>query len=122
MVLPLTVLKLCVRQPILVEDKSGETFNGKLVKCDAWMNIHLQDVILTSSTGDRFFKLKECYIKGSSIKYVRMGDEVMQAAMDSNKRHAARLDRERKEREKLQAGDSVRPPKKFIKSSHQKSK
>lgn len=86
------------------------------------MNIHLQDVILTSSTGDKFYKLKECYIKGSSIKYVRMGDEVMQAAMESNKRHAARLDRERKEREKLQAGDGARPPKKFQKTVHPKSK
>jgi U6 snRNA-associated Sm-like protein LSm4 len=122
MVFPLTVLKLCVKRPILVEDKSGETFNGKLVKCDAWMNIHLQDVILTSSTGDKFYKLKECYIKGSSIKYVRMGDEVMQAAMESNKRHAARLERERKEREKLQGGEGEKPPKKFQKIGHSRNK
>lgn len=101
MVLPLTVLKLSAKQPILVETKSGETFNGTLIKCDAWMNIHLDKVIVTSAAGDAFYELPECYVKGAWIKYVRMGDEVLRAALDSNKRHAARLEREKRERDKL---------------------
>lgn len=101
MVLPLTVLKLSAKQPILVETKSGETFNGNLVKCDAWMNIHMNKVIVTSAAGDAFYELPECYVKGAWIKYVRMGDEVLQAALDSNKRHAARLEREKRERDRL---------------------
>lgn len=32
----------------LVELKSGETYNGHLVNCDSWMNIHLREVICTS--------------------------------------------------------------------------
>ncbi|KAL9382154.1 hypothetical protein Peur_025210 [Populus x canadensis] len=27
---------------MLVELKNGETYNGHLVNCDAWMNIHLR--------------------------------------------------------------------------------
>ena len=32
----------------LVELKTGETYNGNLVSCDNFMNIHLRDVIITS--------------------------------------------------------------------------
>lgn len=32
----------------LVELKNGETYNGNLVLCDSWMNIHLREVICTS--------------------------------------------------------------------------
>ena len=32
----------------LLELKNGETYNGHLVQCDSWMNIHLREVICTS--------------------------------------------------------------------------
>lgn len=32
----------------LIELKNGETFNGHMVLCDTWMNIHLREVICTS--------------------------------------------------------------------------
>lgn len=32
----------------LVELKNGETYNGHMVNCDTWMNIHLREVICTS--------------------------------------------------------------------------
>lgn len=32
----------------LVELKNGETYNGHMVQCDTWMNIHLREVICTS--------------------------------------------------------------------------
>ena len=31
-----------------MELKNGETYNGHLVSCDTWMNIHLREVICTS--------------------------------------------------------------------------
>jgi U6 snRNA-associated Sm-like protein LSm4 len=65
---------------MLVELKSGETYNGRLVNCDAWMNINLRHVICTSKDGEKFFKMSECYIRGSSIKYFRLPDGVMDAA------------------------------------------
>lgn len=88
--LPLTLLKTAQNQPMLVELKNGETYNGHLASCDNWMNIHLKgDVICTSKDGDRFWKMPECYIKGSMIKYLRLPDEVMDLAKqqpENNKR------------------------------------
>ena len=51
----------------LVELKNGETFNGHLINCDNFMNITLREVYQTSADGDRFWKLKECYIRGSTV-------------------------------------------------------
>ena len=39
----------------LVELKNGETYNGHLVNCDTWMNIHLREVICTSKVKAFFF-------------------------------------------------------------------
>lgn len=75
--LPLSLLKTAQNHPMLVELKNGETYNGHLVSCDTWMNVNLREVICTSSDGDRFWKLSECYIRGSTIKYLRIPDEVI---------------------------------------------
>ncbi len=53
----------------MVELKNGETFNGHLVDCDTFMNITLREVYQTASDGERFWKLKECYIRGSTVCY-----------------------------------------------------
>ncbi|THD28572.1 LSM4 U6 small nuclear RNA and mRNA degradation-associated [Fasciola hepatica] len=75
--LPITLLKAAINLPMLVELKSGETYNGHLVACDDWMNVHLKEVICTSRDGDRFWKMPECYIRGSIIKYLRIPDDVI---------------------------------------------
>ncbi|WZY74276.1 hypothetical protein YC2023_006516 [Brassica napus] len=64
----------------LVELKNGETYNGHLVNCDTWMNIHLREVICTSKDGDRFWRMPECYIRGNTIKYLRVPDEATDMA------------------------------------------
>ncbi|XP_025197824.1 U6 snRNA-associated Sm-like protein LSm4 [Melanaphis sacchari] len=74
--LPLSLLKTAQNHPMLVELKNGETYNGHLVTCDSWMNINLREVICTSKDGDRFWRLPECYIRGSMIKYLRIPDEI----------------------------------------------
>ncbi|CAF0826544.1 unnamed protein product [Didymodactylos carnosus] len=61
----------------LVELKNGETYNGHLQSCDNFMNIHLRDVICTSRDGDRFWKIPECYVRGNTIKYLRLPEEVI---------------------------------------------
>ncbi|CAI2177810.1 690_t:CDS:2 [Funneliformis geosporum] len=60
------------------ELKNGETFNGHLVNCDNWMNLTLREVIQTSPEGDRFWRLPECYIRGNTIKYLRVPDEIIE--------------------------------------------
>lgn len=73
---------------MLIELKNGETYNGMLIGCDTWMNVHLRDAICTSKVlkcqffkiyfqdGDRFSKVPEVYVRGSTIKYIRIPDEV----------------------------------------------
>ncbi|EUB60767.1 U6 snRNA-associated Sm-like protein LSm4 [Echinococcus granulosus] len=75
--LPITLLKASCNMPMLVELKSGETYNGYLIACDDWMNIHLKEVICTSRDGDRFWKMPECFIRGSIIKYLRIPEDVI---------------------------------------------
>jgi U6 snRNA-associated Sm-like protein LSm4 len=62
---------------MLIELKNGDTYNGRLSSCNMFMNICLTDVICTSKDGDRFWKMPECYIRGNSIKYLRIPDEVI---------------------------------------------
>jgi len=46
------------------------------------MNINLRDVVCTSQDGERFVKLNECYIRGSSIKYLRLPDEAVDRVVE----------------------------------------
>ncbi|XP_075166869.1 uncharacterized protein LOC142238992 [Haematobia irritans] len=91
--LPLSLLKTAQSHPMLVELKNGETYNGHLVSCDSWMNINLRDVICTSKDGDRFWRMPECYIRGSTIKYLRIPDEVIDMVKeDANSKARSRTE------------------------------
>ncbi|KAL3788945.1 hypothetical protein HJC23_000229 [Cyclotella cryptica] len=76
--LPLSLLKSSTTLPLLVELKSGTTYNGRLLSCDTYMNLNLADVVCTSKDGDQFWKLTECYVRGSSIKYLRLPEEAVE--------------------------------------------
>jgi len=84
--LPLSLLNAAQNKPMLVELKNGETLNGHLVNCDNFMNITLREVYQTNPDGDRFWKLKECYIRGSTIKYLRVPDTLLDAVKDEQNR------------------------------------
>jgi U6 snRNA-associated Sm-like protein LSm4 len=43
------------------------------------MNIHIKDVVCTSKEGDRFWRMPEAFIRGLTIKYIRVPDEVADA-------------------------------------------
>ncbi|KAH9547942.1 hypothetical protein CY35_11G061400 [Sphagnum magellanicum] len=75
---------------MLVELKNGETYNGHLVNCDTWMNIHLREVICTSKDGDRFWRMPECYIRGNTIKYLRVPDEVIDKVQEETVKRSDR--------------------------------
>ncbi|KAI6193487.1 GPI inositol-deacylase [Aphelenchoides besseyi] len=77
MVLPLSLLKTAQNHPMLIELKNGETYNGVLISCDSWMNVHLRDAICTSKDGDKFMKIPEVYVRGATIKYLRIPEEVV---------------------------------------------
>ncbi|OAF70783.1 putative U6 snRNA-associated Sm-like protein LSm4 [Intoshia linei] len=83
--LPLSLLRGAINHPLLVELKNGETYNGHLKNCDNWMNIHLCEVICTSKDGTKFTKMPECYIRGNTIKYFILVDEVLQSMRDETR-------------------------------------
>lgn len=92
--LPLSLLKAAVDHPMLIELKNGDTYNGRLVSCNVYMNICLKDVICTSKEGDRFWKLPECYIRGNCIKYLRIPDEIIDTVAEeeqTNRKHTLSL-------------------------------
>lgn len=88
----------------MVELKNGETYNGHLVSCDTWMNINLREVICTSKDGDKFWRMPECYIRGSTIKYLRIPDEVIDMVKDD----AQIKSRQRTEMNKGRGGQNQR--------------
>ena len=67
-----------------MELKNGETYNGHLVSCDTWMNVHLKEVICTSKDGDRFWRMANCYVRGNTIKYICVPDEVIGLGEEEN--------------------------------------
>jgi len=85
MVLPLSLLRTAQGHPMLVELKNGETYNGHLASCDNWMNIHLREVICTSRDGDRLWRMPEVYVRGSTIKYLRIPDEILDMVKEEQK-------------------------------------
>lgn len=97
--LPLSLLNAAKGKPILVELKNGETFNGHLDNCDAFMNLTLTEVYQTSSTGEQFWKLPECYIRGSSVKYCRMADALVDTVREAE-------EEARKQRQRTQNGNN----------------
>jgi U6 snRNA-associated Sm-like protein LSm4 len=84
--LPLSLLRAAKDSALLVELKSGDTYNGRLSSCDAYMNLNLTDVICTSAAGDRFWKLPACYIRGSAIKYLRLPEPCLDKAIEEEEK------------------------------------
>mmetsp|Transcript_8559 Transcript_8559/g.38193 ORF Transcript_8559/g.38193 Transcript_8559/m.38193 type:complete len:114 (+) Transcript_8559:236-577(+) len=82
--LPLSLLRTCQGHPMLVELKTGETYNGFLVSIDTWMNLNLREVVCTSKDGEKFWKVPEIYIRGSAIKYLRVPDEIIDVVQEEN--------------------------------------
>jgi U6 snRNA-associated Sm-like protein LSm4 len=80
MVLPFELLRTAKNQPMMVELKNGETYSGVLVGCDARMNLQMRDSVCTSRDGSRFWRLTECFIRGNTLKYMRLPDEVVELA------------------------------------------
>lgn len=72
-----------------MELKNGETYNGHLANIDLWMNVNLRDVIRTSKDGDEFWRVPEMYIRGNTIKYLRVPDAVLDAVAEEKQAREA---------------------------------
>ncbi|KOB60008.1 hypothetical protein PFHG_01772 [Plasmodium falciparum HB3] len=87
---PLTLLKCSQNSTVMVELKNGETYSGFLVFCDRFMNLHMKNIICPSKAGDKFWKISECYVRGNSIKYIRVQDQAIEQAIEETAEQKAR--------------------------------
>ena len=79
----------------MIELRNGETYNGHLAEIDFLMNIVIKDVICTSRAGDKFTRIAEVYVRGNTIKYLRIPDEVIEKVQEDAQAFAASNDRGR---------------------------
>ncbi|KZT08531.1 Sm-like ribonucleoprotein [Laetiporus sulphureus 93-53] len=85
--LPLLILKVAGNKPMMVELKDGEIFTGHLVGCDSFMNLTMGgEVFQRSADDEHFWKLEECYIRGSSIKYIKVPDALLGLVKEEQER------------------------------------
>lgn len=84
---PLTLIRISKGTKITLELKSGDVYEGVLIKCDLNMNVHLFNVLVTGSEGSFFYA--ECFIRGSFIKHFRVKNSVMDVQERVEKRSAA---------------------------------
>lgn len=82
-------MKAAIDLPVLIELKNGETYNGKLANIDLWMNVSMKEVIRTSKEGDEFLSMPEVYVRGNTIKYVRVPDSVLDAMAEEKQAREA---------------------------------
>lgn len=82
----------------MVELKNGETCNGVLVNIDAWMNLQLKNVTRTSKDAENFWKVTELFVRGNTVKYLRMPDKVAEVAVDNMRSNRGRGGRGRGQR------------------------
>ncbi|XP_026193967.1 uncharacterized protein LOC34618129 [Cyclospora cayetanensis] len=75
--LPLALLRAAQNRPLMVELKNGETYSGMLAACDGFMNLHLKNSVCTSKDGERFWKVSECFLRGNTVKYARLQEELV---------------------------------------------
>ncbi|BFZ55427.1 hypothetical protein PYCC9005_002468 [Savitreella phatthalungensis] len=94
--LPLSLLTTAQGHPMLVELKSGETFNGHLLQCDNYMNLTLREVIQTNRDGNKFHRLAEVYIRGNNIKYLRIPDDVVDKVRERERSEYQQRQREQR--------------------------
>uniref|UniRef100_A0AC34RQI7 U6 snRNA-associated Sm-like protein LSm4 n=1 Tax=Panagrolaimus sp. JU765 TaxID=591449 RepID=A0AC34RQI7_9BILA len=107
MILPLSLLKCAQNSAILLELKSGDTYNGHMVAVDNLMNIHLRDAICTSKDGDIFHRVPEILIRGTSIKVFRVAPETVDKLKEENKNLRANQKQNRQFKKQLNRGAAM---------------
>ncbi|CAI9761463.1 unnamed protein product [Fraxinus pennsylvanica] len=80
-------LELKDASTFVAKDSPRPPYSGGTEK---WGDIQWAFVICTSKDGDRFWRMPECYIRGNTIKYLRVPDEVIDKVQEETKNRADR--------------------------------
>ena len=79
---PIHLLGCSEGQYMMIELKNGKTINGTLTQIDKFMNLRIENAVITSKEGDKFEKAPEFFIRGNSIKYIRLAESVLKKAIN----------------------------------------
>ncbi|KAJ9454662.1 putative U6 snRNA-associated Sm-like protein LSm4 [Diplonema papillatum] len=112
MLLPLQLLKTSVGYAMSIELKNGVTYNGHLKSCDDWMNLHLENAICTDAGGDRFWKVTECFVRGNTIRCLRILDVLLTAAEEAQSK-AKSANNNKRGKKRPRDNDKQQPAKKM---------
>ena len=62
---------------MMVDCKNGESYDGKLLACDAFMNLKLGNGVIVTSVNGTFARCEEVFIRGNNIKTIQFASEVL---------------------------------------------
>lgn len=79
-VFPIKVLNASEGQYLMADLKNGSTVNGTLLEIDRFMNLKIENAVITSKDGDKFHKAQEYFIRGNAIKYIRLAETALSKA------------------------------------------
>ncbi|KAG5496132.1 hypothetical protein JKF63_02433 [Porcisia hertigi] len=85
---PIEILRNCRGKDVSIELADGETVNGTVMRTDRAMNVVIKQCTRTNADGKSFWKSRECFVRGASVKNVRMTDSALVAVPVSVKRKA----------------------------------
>ncbi len=68
------------------------------------MNLQLKNVTRTSKDGENFWSVKELFVRGNTVKYLRMPDKAAEVAVDNMRSSRGRVGRGRGQRRRGGAG------------------
>lgn len=72
------LMKTAENHYMMVELKNGQSVNGTLVEVDRFMNLSLQDAIVTSKDGDSFYRVPHIFIKGAALKHMQLVEGLLE--------------------------------------------
>ncbi|KAI4291757.1 U6 snRNA-associated Sm-like protein LSm4 [Pancytospora philotis] len=73
---PLTFVRLSRKRKVTVELANNQSITGTVASCDLAMNLHLLDATVTTEDS-KTFPVKECYVRGQSIRFVKVDPRLL---------------------------------------------
>lgn len=84
--LPLYLLNAVKGETVVVELKNGGIVNGTLENCDSYMNVTLTTAYTSLGINESFHKIDRIYIRGTTIKLFKMGNEFIEKFKEQQQR------------------------------------
>lgn len=84
--LPLYLLNAVKGETVVIELKSGGVVNGTLENCDSYMNVTLISALVSLEQDEPFHKIDRIYVRGTTIKLFRMGNEFIEKFKEQQQR------------------------------------